>query len=357
MGILVFGGFLWTLAVLIVGVTLLPMWDTTAWWVRAMDFPRVQIASVCGLVLVAALFLPGPTRMVLPVMMIVAGGYQLWRIAPYTPLYGVEMKLAPHGEHEVRVLASNVLMENRRHELLIDAIDAFDPDVLLLMEVDETWNDAMQPVLERYTTVVREPRSDHYGMIFATRLEADEARMVRLTTDETPSVFSQLKGPDGTTFRFVGLHPRPPVPGEDTDERDAQIYYAARFAAKSGVPLIAMGDFNDVAWSDTSQSFRHVGRYLDPRIGRGFFSSFHATKPYMRFPIDHFFATEDIAVVSIQRLGFVGSDHFPMAATIRLDAALASELNKAPEPISEDQRELVAKSVERTRELLGQTPP
>lgn len=77
----------------------------------------------------------------------------------------------------------------------------------------------------------------------------------------------------------------------------------------------------------------------------------------MRFPIDHFYATEDIAVVSIQRLGFVGSDHFPMAATIRLDAALASELNKAPEPISEDQRELVAKSVERTRELLGQTPP
>lgn len=357
MGTLFLGAILWTFAVLIVIATLLPLWDTSAWWVRAMDFPRVQIALACGIVLAAALFLPGPTRLFLPVLMIAAGAYQVWRIAPYTPLRAVEMKLAPRGPDEVRLLASNVLMENTRHDLLIGTIEAFDPDVLLLMEVDQTWIDAVEPVLTRYRTVVREPRSDYYGMLFATRLEVDEARMVELTTDETPSVFAQLRGPAGTTFRFVGLHPRPPVPGEDTDERDAQIYYAARFAAKTGIPLIAMGDFNDVAWSDTSQSFRHVGQYLDPRIGRGFFSSFHAGKPYMRFPIDHFYATEGVAVVAIERLGNVGSDHFPMAATIRLDAALAAELNTAPQPMTDNQRELVEKSVERTRQNLRHTAP
>ena len=102
--------------------------------------------------------------------------------------------------------------------------------------------------------------------------------------------------------------------------------------SKSGVPLIATGDFNDVAWSDTSQSFKHVGRYLDPRIGRGFFASFDADRPWLRFPIDQFYVTPDVAVVSIERRGYIGSDHFPMAATIRLDARLAADLNTSPPP-------------------------
>jgi endonuclease/exonuclease/phosphatase (EEP) superfamily protein YafD len=344
---------LWALGLVVLVVSFLPMWNTNLWWVRVMEFPRLQIAIVGVVILLAALFLSGASRFLLPAMMVVACGYQAWRIFPYTTFSPVEMKLAAPAPDAIRVLSSNVLMENTRHDLLRDAIESFDPDILLLMETDQTWIDALEPVLARYSTVIREPKSNHYGMVFATRLAVDEARFVRLTTSETPSVFAQLKGPGETRFRFVGLHPRPPVPGESTTERDAQIYYAARFAAKTGLPLIVTGDFNDVAWSDTSQSFKHVGRYLDPRIGRGFFASFDAEKPYLRFPIDQFYVTPDVAVISIQRLDYVGSDHFPMAATIRLDADLASALNITPKPVSEDERELIEASVERTRKALG----
>ena len=344
---------LWFLAAIILVLTFLPTWNTNAWWVRAMDFPRLQIAVAGLVVLVAALFLPGPARFVIPALMLVASGYQMWRVRPYTPFHAVEMKLAPSGPDEIKMLSSNVLMENTRHDALLKLIETFDPDILLLMETDQIWIDAVEPALARYSTVLREPRSNHYGMLFATRLDVDEARIVYLTESDTPSVFAQLRGPDGTAFRFVGLHPRPPVPGQDTEERDAQIHYAARFAAKSGVPLIATGDFNDVAWSDTSRSFKHVGQYLDPRIGRGFFASFDAEKPYLRFPIDQFYATEDIAVVSIERRDYIGSDHFPMAATIRLDRALAATLNVTPPPLSDDERELIETSIARTRKILG----
>ena len=343
---------LWCLATAILVVTILPLWNTNMWWVRIMAFPRLQIAIASVLVLVAALFMSGLGRLLIPTLMIFACVYQLWRIRPYTPFHRVEMELAQHGPDEIKFLSSNVLMENTRYDLLLNVIETLDPDVLLLMETDQTWIDRLEPVLARYSTVLREPRSDHYGMLFATRLGVDEARIVHLTPDNTPSVFAQMKGHDGTTFRFVGLHPRPPVPGQDTQERDAQIYYAARFAAQSGVPLIAAGDFNDVAWSNTSRTFKLVGQYLDPRIGRGFFASFDAEKPYMRFPIDQFYATEDVAVVSIERLAYVGSDHFPMAATIRLDARLAAELNVAPPSVSDQERERIEASVERTRKIL-----
>lgn len=348
---------LWCLAVVILVLSFLPMWNTNMWWVRVMAFPRLQIAILGVLVLIAALFLPGSGRLMIPALMIVSCSYQLWRIRPYTVFHGVEMTLAPHGPDEVRVLSANVLMENTRHDRLLELLDTFDPDILLLMETDQHWVDGIEPALARYPTVLREPRPDHYGIVFATRLEVDDARIVYLTKDETPSVFAQLKGPDGTTFRFVGLHPRPPLPGQSTKDRDAQIYYAARFAAKSDMPLIATGDFNDVAWSNTAQSFKHVGQYLDPRIGRGFFASFDANRPYLRFPIDQFYATEDVAVVSIERRSHIGSDHFPMAATVRLDATLAATLNSAPHPIEEEERALIETSVARTREVLQHPEP
>lgn len=348
---------LWGLAIVIFVMTFLPMWNTNIWWIRVLDFPRLQIAVAGISVLFAALFLSGANRTIVTVLMLAACGYQLWRIFPYTSFDAVEMELAASAPDEIKILSSNVLMENTRHDLLLDLIEKFDPDIVLLMETGRTWIDAVEPALARYSTVLREPRDDHYGMVFATRLAVDEARIVRLTPSDTPSVFAQLAGPDGTTFRFVGLHPRPPTPGVSTQQRDAQIYYAAGFAAKSGVPLIATGDFNDVAWSDTSQSFKHVGRYLDPRIGRGFFATFDADRPWLRFPIDQFYVTPDVAVVSIERRGYIGSDHFPMAATIRLDARLAADLNTSPPPISDEERELIAASVGRTRDTLGQKSP
>ena len=319
-----------------------------------MDFPRLQISIIGGVIFIAALFAPGFTGLVVPVLMAAVSGYQLWRIYPYTPFAKVELKLAPDGPDSIKVLSANVLMENREYGLLIQVIDQFDPDILLLMETDQIWVDAVEPVLARYSTVIREANSDHYGMVFATRLPADEARILRLTSDETPSVFAQLLSPSGTVFHFVGLHPQPPVPGQDTEERDAQIYYAALFSRKSDVPVIATGDFNDVAWSATSRTFKHVGRYLDPRIGRGFFASFDAKKFYLRFPIDQLFMTEDVALVSIERLGYIGSDHFPMAARIRVNAELAARLNVTPAPVSSKDQRLIDDSLKQTRAKLGE---
>ena len=348
----------WIAALLVVAVTVIPLWDTTVWWVRAMDFPRLQVAVAAVIILVAAFFLlSGPAGLLVAAAMLLAGGYQLWRIFPYTPFARPEVRLAEEAPNAIRIVSSNVLMENRRHDLVLEMISAFDPDILLLMETDRTWVDALEPALSRYPTVLREPLDNHYGMVFATRLAARDARIVRLTSDDTPSVFAELVGPEGAAFRFVGLHPRPPVPGESTKDRDAQILYAACFAAKSGIPLVVTGDFNDVAWSDTSQLFKHVGSYVDPRIGRGFFASFDANSAWLRFPIDQFYATPEVATVSIERLGYVGSDHFPMGTVIRLDPGLGARLNTPPPPLSASERSELDESVARTREVLGHRLP
>ncbi len=337
----------------IAAVTLLPLWHSKRWWVRMWDFPRLQIAAAT--LPTAALALAGPGSGWLIGVLALCLVYQAWRIRPYTPLVRTEMRFAEGAKdtRDVTLMAANVLMENAAHGRIADLIDEVDPDVLFLMETDAGWIADLEPVLARYSTVVREPRDDHYGLVFATRLKAGVAKTLRLSVDDTLSVYAEMTAPDGkTAFRFVGLHPRPPVPGENTDERDAQVLYAARFAGGSGKPVVTMGDFNDVAWSDTSQRFKRVGGYLDPRIGRGLYASFKATSWVLRCPIDQIFVTPDVAIAALRRGPHVGSDHFPMIATVRLDAEAAARLNRAPLPLSGAERKDAEAGVAAHRERL-----
>lgn len=356
---MLFQGALIVLAAALVVVTLLPLSPSRRWWVRIWDFPRLHIAGGFALIaLLAPLAFAWPVGLVLTGLALAGLLYQAKWIFPYTPLAGKEARFAPDADDAVTMLAVNVLEENPRHDLVSALIEAVDPDVLLLMETDAAWATALEPVLARYPTVVREPRNDYYGMIFATRLEAAEARMVHLTHDETPTLLAELRSANGLAFAFVGLHPQPPTPdGDDTDERDAQIVYAARFARRTNRPLVVMGDFNEAAWSKGAQEFKRVGGYVDPRRGRGLFSSFHAKHLMIRCPIDQIYVTADVAVVSIALGPRIGSDHFPLIARLRVEPALAATLNSPPPPLAPTEIDRFDEIVEAYRRRLDAAAP
>ena len=320
--------------------TMLPLWRTHRWWVRVCDFPRLQIAIAAAVLLVLTLALRhGPTGWTLTAIQIAIIADQGMRIFPFTPLAPTEMKLDRAGTGGVTIMASNVLMENTHHDRVRAAIEKADPDVLLLMEIDAAWAEGVEPVLARYPTVVREVKDNYYGMIFATRLPVEDASIVYLTKDDTPTAFAEMTDPEGRCFRFVGLHPQPPIPGEDTDDRDAEMLYSALFARKSGVPVVVAGDFNDAAWSHTSRRFKRVGGFLDPRVGRGMIPSFDANSYWMRAPIDQFYATEDVVVRSFGLGPNVGSDHFPVVVRVSFDPAVASRLNRPAEKVDDVEME------------------
>lgn len=339
------------LACVLLLISLLSAINSNEWWIRTWDFPRVQILAAMFVVAALLIAVDRPLRWWLTVPLAITAGWQFYRVYPYTPLAAPEVAVSESGAAAGQcfsVLSYNVLQDNRDYGPSLAMLRELDPDILLLLETDAAWQEALEPTLARYPTRLDRPLSNTYGLIFATRLPATDARIENLAEPDTPSVTAQLTA--GAPFRLVGLHPRPPQPGQDTEERDAEIIVAAMSAARHSLPTLAIGDFNDVAWSDTSQRFKRIGGFLDPRIGRGTFATFPAQWPWLAWPLDHLFITPEFTLRRMRVAGNYGSDHRPIYSELCLARRRGPARNAAPDPVSENDREGAAAVLDEYRE-------
>lgn len=333
------------IADLVILVTIASAIPSNQWWIRAWDFPRLAVLTIGGLTLLAMLFLHFRFRWPIAALLAAALAYQAGHIFPYTMLASVEAEKidiagAEREAHCFTTLSLNVLQNNREFGRTLDLIRREQPDLLLLMETDTAWLEAMEPVLADFPHRFEAPLPNTYGMIFASRLPVTSGAMVNLTEPGTPSFHGELRTRAGVAFRVAALHPRPPHPGQDTEERDAEIAIAAMMTRDSGMPTFTVGDFNDVGWSETSQLFRRVGRYVDPRVGRGFYATFPASLPAFRWPLDHVFFTEEFGLYSLSTGDAVGSDHLPVRAEVCLVPGEGDRLNTPERAEADDAGDL-----------------
>ena len=330
------------MGILLVVGTLASTTDANQWWIRIWDFPRIQIFVALVVAAIGLWFLDRPWRPWPTVVLGLVALYQLFRILPYTPLAPTEMGdtegLALAQEQCFKMLTLNVLQDNRQYDRTLEIIRREDPDILLLTETDQAWIDAMEPVLGAYSGRIERPLDNTYGILFATRLPMANASIQDFAQKDTPSVLATLTA-GANDFRVIGLHPRPPQPNQDTEERDAEIVMAARMAEELALPVLTIGDFNDVAWSDTTRLFRDIGGFLDPRSGRGTFATFPAGMVWLGWPLDHLFATDEFLLESMDVLESVGSDHRPITARLCLAPEQAASRNSLAENPDVDDRE------------------
>mgnify|MGYP001974342522 CR=1 FL=1 len=331
-----------TAALLVLG-SVLSTTDLNQWWIRIWDFPRLQILVAMVLVAAALWKFDRAWRPWLPLALAGFAVWQFYRIVPYTPVAATEVSRVVADETSdaacFTALTLNVFQDNREYARTADLIRGLDPDIVLLMETDRAWADAMEPVLAGYPGRIDRPLDNTYGIMFASKLAMDNASIQDLAQKDTPSVFATLTV-GGQSFRMVALHPRPPVPKQDTEERDAEIIMAAKQSQDLAMPVLAIGDFNDVAWSDTTRLFKDIGGFLDPRIGRGTYATFPSGMVWLGWPLDHLFTTEEFLLADMRVGESVGSDHRPVIARLCLDPEAARARNtEAEAPDAEDEEE------------------
>ena len=177
-------------------------------------------------------------------------------------------------------------------------------------------------------------------MLLYSKLSLKNTAVKFLLEDYIPSIFCTVTLPSKKEVEIICVHPKPPRPDkrQDSTARDAELLIVAKYVQHQDEPIVVMGDFNDVAWSHTTRLFQRISGMLDPRRGRGFFNTFHADYPFLRYPLDHIFHSNHFAVASIERCEHIGSDHFPVYVALVLDEQYP-EVQPASVPEGNDEEE------------------
>ena len=296
------------------------------WWFRGADFPRLQILALGLIAFILMLIWDAPwnwVREVILLGLIAAVAYQLKMVLPYTFMWKKQVKTVAktelQPERQISLIVSNVLTPNTQYHLLLQQIRQHQPDLILTLESDAHWEQALSVLEDDYPYRVAVPLDNLYGMHLYSRLALKDIEVKFILSDEIPSIHATVILRSGQPVQLYCLHPKPPSPTEAKDStlRDAELLIVGDQIKDLDESCIVMGDLNDVAWSRTTRLFQRISGLLDPRVGRHFVNTFHADYPLLRWSLDHVFHSTDFALVQMQRLAHIGSDHFPVYVVLQ----------------------------------------
>lgn len=334
----------------LVFASLIPLVQSQHWFFRIFDFGKVQILVLQLLVFTAAWFvIPLKTEFYLmQASLLGCMIYEIYLLYPYTPFYKIETKTKnKNSSNSVQIISTNIYQFNKEYSRFLNFINQENPDIVLTMESNQDWENAMQSLKEKYPYFCEIALENTYGMHLYSKIEMTNCQKHYFVADDIPSIEATFRTKNGFEFVFFGVHPPPPSPTEEENakERDGELLSVAKKVKQNNKPTVVIGDFNNVAWAKSSVLFRKTSGTIDPRIGRGLISTFHAKYRLLRFPIDQMFHSTDIFVEKLKALQPIGSDHLPLYCKFFIDK-INDDQEDLVEHLEKDDREEVTEMIE-----------
>ncbi|WP_034259397.1 endonuclease/exonuclease/phosphatase family protein [Aequorivita capsosiphonis] len=307
------------LHILIIFFVVSPFFPATGlphWFFRTADFVRLQLLFIQFVLLGLFFYLENDYTIfswILLSTLVASILYQVFKVFPYSSLFPRRRSHDASDGH-VSILAGNVLQTNSNYQDFIKEIKRFDPDLVLAMETNKDWENGLAQIENKYPFTVKATLENFYGMQLYSKKKLENIEVRYQIEDDKPSIFFDFPTEGNPPIFFCCLHPAPPSPTENetSKEADAELMLTGKNIRNEDKPTVVCGDMNDVVWSRTTRLFKKMTGMIDPRVGRGFFSTFHADYFFLRFPLDHLFHTRDLYVGKMIRSKNFGSDHFAM---------------------------------------------
>jgi endonuclease/exonuclease/phosphatase (EEP) superfamily protein YafD len=229
------------LAIALLATTLIARSPLTWWWIRACEFPRLQLAALAALTALLVPLAAPPWSTVALAASLATLGLQTARILPWTPLWPVQVQRAEPGQEPrcVTLLVANVLTSNRNAETLIRLAHEHRPDLVLTLESDAWWQARLDGALgDDWPHAVRVPMDNLYGMHLYSRRALVDPEVRWLIQEDIPSIHTGITLPSGDVVRLHALHPRPPAPNESEESlwRDAELLLVGKAIHEDPVP-------------------------------------------------------------------------------------------------------------------------
>ena len=261
-------------------------------WFAVAPWRRSRLAMLCLLTAMAA---------------------NVWALLPYWMPAAAEEAT---GDDTLRIVSLNVLSDNTNTGPTLAYLGQCGADVVVLLEVNDAWAEAVARLEPLYPHRVVHPREDRFGIAVLSRLPLARERVEPLA--EGPPVVSVELPVGRAGCLLMAAHPQPPIAADWSARRDAQLAAIGELAATEARPVIVAGDLNATPWSHGFRQLVRLRGLRDSAVGRGVQATWNARRWVPRIPIDHVVVSPEVRVIA-RRVGpDVGSDHLPVEATLAI---------------------------------------
>ncbi len=257
------------------------------------------------------------------------GVLAVWQVGIVIRYWGANPVRPAATSPRLRLLVANAFKNNRDYDAIAALIRRERPDVVGLVEVLPH----LVAGLEK-TGVHRDYPFRFYhpvgvqGLALWFRERPAKVEEPTIFAPKGNPVYRATIGLGGRDVRLWLVHPPNPI-GVGRERANPDLDALGRAVGKERGSRIVAGDMNRTEGSPFFGDFLAASGLRDTRLGFGPQPSWPSWSPY-RIPIDHAFATDDLAVID-RRLGpSIGSDHFPLILDIGFAAPLPSGEGASP---------------------------
>ncbi len=280
------------------------------WFLALFDHFRLQGAVLSVFVLVLYVVRRRWWLVGAAVLTLAVNVWPLWQTNG-VPVPGA----AAGGQTGVKIISFNVLTENRRYADTLAWLKTADADVILLLEVSPDWEQALAPLRKSHPHGVTRPREDNFGIALFSRLPLAGCDVSSWVDDGMPTVSALVQAGE-KRFRFIGVHPLPPMGRKAEKTIQAQMKSVADFVRQHpGEPCVVAGDFNATPWSAAVQTLRRECP-LDFRTPKPAWRPTWQARSLFALPIDQALCTPPLFFASREIGPDLGSDHRAQALVL-----------------------------------------
>lgn len=234
----------------------------------------------------------------------------------------------------IRALSINLDFRNSSHDRAVSFITKSQPQLLILEELSEEWEDGLRETLAKFPYFIRLKYANAHPMgsvnpfrdieekhkvtigLFS-KLPFESSKLGQFETYPIRSVMGQFKF-NGKSFTLFGAHLIAPIGSALSKVRNNEIAALTQQIQTITQPIVLLGDLNMTPWSPFFKDLIQKTGLKETRKGRGIYPTWPTGYVSMQIPIDHSLTSSGIIVHSFRLGPDIGSDHFPLVLDFSL---------------------------------------
>ncbi len=279
------------------------------WWFSILEFFRLQYLIIATLFFVIAII---TGHYFIAAILVFLVGYNLYRIRHFLPrLQSSDKETTLHR----KILSINAHNKNTAPEKLKLLIKQTTPDLLLIMEMTDSLEDALQDVLSAYPSRLECDVRDGFRITLLGKNEFREGKITYHGPGDTPLLHAKTDI-DDKEYQIYSAHPKPALNKGWSQERTIYFSEIKDVISREHDRTIMMGDFNTVPWEPWFLDFLQHTKLKSTLKDHGYRITWPTKISYVGIPMDHILVSKGVEYRQLKIGPYVGSDHFPISINL-----------------------------------------